>query len=32
MKFFNLETGQVIKRRKMTELPMPDSIIKRVEY
>jgi hypothetical protein len=32
MKFFDLETGQVIKRRKMTELPMPDSIIKRVEY
>lgn len=32
MKFLNLETGEVIKRRKMTVLPMPDSVIKKVEY
>jgi len=30
-KFFDLETGKVIKRRKFTELPMPDSVIKKVE-
>jgi hypothetical protein len=32
MKFLNLETGKIIKRRQLKELPMPDSIIKKVEY
>lgn len=30
-KFLCLTTGRVIKRRKFTELPMPDSMIRRVE-
>ena len=29
-KFLNLRTGKLIKRRKWTELPMPDEVIKRV--
>ena len=29
--FLNLATGLVIKRRRFTELPVPDSVIKRVE-
>ncbi|KAL7502656.1 hypothetical protein ACHAXN_000584, partial [Cyclotella atomus] len=29
--FLNLETGEIIKRKKFTMLPMPDSMIKRVE-
>jgi hypothetical protein len=31
-KFLNLETGEVIKRMRFTEIPMPDSAIARVEY
>ena len=31
-KFFNLATGRVIKRRSFKELPMPDSVIERVNY
>jgi hypothetical protein len=31
-KFLNLDTGKVIKRSEFTELPMPDSVIKKVEY
>ena len=30
-KFFNLLTGQKIKRRRFTRFPMPDSVIKKVE-
>jgi hypothetical protein len=30
-KFFSLETGKKIKRRKFTACPMPDSVIKKVE-
>jgi hypothetical protein len=30
-KFFSLETGKKIKRRKLTAYPMPDSVIKKVE-
>jgi hypothetical protein len=30
-KFFSLETGKKIKRRKLTAYPMPDSVIKQVE-
>jgi hypothetical protein len=30
-KFFSLETGKKIKRRKLTAYPMPDSLIKQVE-
>jgi hypothetical protein len=31
-KFLNLNTGEVIKRAEFTELPMPDSVIKKVEF
>jgi hypothetical protein len=31
-KFLNLETGQVIKCSELTELPMPDSVIRKVEF
>eukprot|EP00957_Ditylum_brightwellii_P061194 4643419-Ditylum_brightwellii.AAC.1 len=30
-KFLNLESGEIINRRKFTELPMPESVIKKVE-
>jgi hypothetical protein len=31
VKFYSLTTGRVIKRRNFTEMPMPDSIIKKVD-